>query len=463
MKIVGRYNNLPDFREEIKKMICGRDIPPMCYIRSFGCRQNVSDGERLAGVVSSLGYALTDDIDKADLIIYNTCAVRESAQERAFGIIGQLKGRKERNPGIITAVGGCMVMQPHVVERLRKTYRYVDILFGTNAFGQLPELIYGALAGNRGADIFHASDIDCEAAPIRESAFKADVPIMYGCDNFCSYCIVPYVRGRERSRNPEAVLNEIKALASGGVKEITLLGQNVNSYGKGLTEKINFSELLRRIDIIEGDFKTGFMSSHPKDATAELIDAIFECKKTYKRLHLPLQSGSDAVLSAMNRGYTAGQYMEIIGYARKKDPEFPFSTDIIVGFPGETYEDFRQTLEIIKKVKFTNIFTFIFSKREGTKAALMEDNIPYEEKSAWFKELLALQRELGTEVNSRLVGRVIPVLFDGEGKREGFITGKSDGAIIVEAECRDKRLIGERALVKINKAKNWAVEGEIIV
>jgi tRNA-2-methylthio-N6-dimethylallyladenosine synthase len=285
---------------------------------------------------------------------------------------------------------------------------------------------------------------------------------MYGCDNFCSYCIVPYVRGREKSRSPENVIAEITELAQQGYKEIMLLGQNVNSYGKNLDTPVNFAELLRMINDIPGDFKVRFMSPHPKDCTHELIDTIFECDKICKHMHLPLQSGSDEILRKMNRKYTAEKYMEIVDYARSRDPEFSLTTDIIVGFPNETYEDFLKTLDIVKKVKYDNIYSFIYSKRTGTKAAEMEDCTSDEDKSKWMTELLQVQREISTEHYKRFVGKTMDVLFDGESRHEGMLSGKSDEFIIVEAPCEDKGIIGQRKKVKITRAFNWALWGEII-
>jgi tRNA-2-methylthio-N6-dimethylallyladenosine synthase len=285
---------------------------------------------------------------------------------------------------------------------------------------------------------------------------------MYGCNNFCSYCIVPYVRGREKSREPEDIINEITKLADNGYKEIMLLGQNVDSYGKNLENPINFAELLRRINEINGDFKIRFMSPHPKDCTKELIDTIFDCDKVCKHLHLPLQSGSNEILKKMNRKYTAEQYMDIVSYIRERSPDFSLTTDIIVGFPNETYEDFLKTKEIVEKVKYDNIYSFIYSKRTGTKAAEIQDNTSDEDKSRWMTELLQTQREISTEHYKRFIGRTMEVLFDAESRHDGMLSGKSDEFIIVEAPCTDKSIIGQRKKVKITKAFNWALNGEII-
>ncbi|MGN0675910.1 MAG: tRNA (N6-isopentenyl adenosine(37)-C2)-methylthiotransferase MiaB, partial [Oscillospiraceae bacterium] len=326
----------------------------------------------------------------------------------------------------------------------------------------LPRLIYEVLTKRKTAvDIAEHSDISEEIKAVRSSDFKAGVPIMYGCNNFCSYCIVPYVRGRERSRPTEAILKEVKELADSGCKEIMLLGQNVNSYGKTLDVPVSFSELLRMINDINGDFKIRFMSPHPKDATNELIDTIIECDKICKHMHLPLQSGSNRILEAMNRRYTAEKYMEIVNYARSRIPDFSFSTDIIVGFPNETEEDFQETLKIMRKVKYDNIFSFIYSKRTGTKAALIEDKTTDEEKGRRMRELLELQREISSEFFKRFEGKTLDVLFESETKNKGIFTGKSDEFIIVEART-DSSVIGQRKKVKITKAFNWALQGEII-
>lgn len=410
-----------------------------------------------------MGYGVTEDMSAADLIIYNTCAVRENAELKVYSLIGNLKRLKESNPDLIIGVCGCMAQQEKTVESIKKSYRHVDIIFGTFAFGELPRLLYEVLAERKKAvDITeYGGEIPENVRAYRTDKIKASVPIMYGCNNFCSYCIVPYVRGRERSRKPVAVLNEVRELAEAGYKEIMLLGQNVNSYGKNLENPVSFAELLREIDKIEGDFKVRFMSSHPKDATAELIDAIIECGKVCKHLHLPLQSGSDSILEAMNRRYTAEKYLEIIDYARSKIPDFSFSTDIIVGFPNETEEDFRKTLDIVRRVRFDNIFSFIYSKRTGTKAAEIEDKTSDEDKGRRMRDLLEVQREITDSGFKRFVGRTLTVLFDSESKTEGYCSGKSDEFIIVEAKA-DKSVIGLRKQVKITKAFNWALQGEII-
>lgn len=454
---------MSDYINKIREIFSRRETPPLCFLHSFGCQQNVSDGEKILGSLVKLGYGVTDDMSAADLIIYNTCAVRENAELKVYSLIGNLKKLKENNPDLIIGICGCMAQEEKTVENIKKSYRHVDLIFGTFAVQELPRLLYEVLAEKkRAVDINeYGGEISENACAYRTNKIKASVPIMYGCNNFCSYCIVPYVRGRERSRKPEAVLNEVRALANAGYKEIILLGQNVNSYGKNLDVPISFADLLREINKIDGDFKIRFMSSHPKDATDELIDAISECDKVCKHLHLPLQSGSDRILAAMNRNYTAEKYLRTVDYARSIMPDFSLSTDIIVGFPNETYEDFQLTLDMIKKVRFDNIFSFIYSKRTGTKAAEFEDKTSDEDKSRWMRELLEVQREITDSGFKRFVGRTLTVLFDSESKTDGYCLGKSDEFIIVEA-IADKSVIGQRKQVKITKAFNWALQGEIV-
>lgn len=451
------------YTELVREILDKKDRQSLAYVYSYGCQQNVSDGEHLAGRLSAMGYGITYDMNEADIILLNTCAVRENAELKFFGNLGGLKALKEKNPELIIAVCGCMVQQTDIAEKIKKTYRQVDIVFGTFAFGELPRLLYTALTEHKKVcDISERARIctDESIIPVRSCSYKAGVSVMYGCDNFCSYCIVPYVRGREVSREPEAILSEMRSLAESGCKEIMLLGQNVNSYGKGLSPKINFSELLRRINEIDGDFRVRFMSPHPKDADNEFMDTVAGCGKICKSLHLPLQSGSSRILKAMNRRYTAEEYYEKVSYMRSLIPDFSLTTDIIVGFPGETREDFEQTLDMIKKVRFDNIYSFIYSKRKGTAAAAMDDPVSDEEKGLWFREMLALQREISTEYYKRFLGKTMKVLFDGESRREGFISGKSDEFVIVEAKGSPSH-IGSFKNVLITETHNWAVCGEI--
>lgn len=448
--------------QKIAEILSARDTPPLCHVHSFGCQQNVSDGERITGLLCRMGYGIAANAEDADLIIYNTCAVRENAEQRVYGMIGELKHLKEKKSGLIIGLCGCMAQEEKTVAKIRSTYRQVDLVFGTHAVAELPRLLYEVLTERKFVYDTTEYSVTCpDIEAVRSSSFKASVPIMYGCDNFCSYCIVPYVRGREKSREPQAIIAEITALAQKGYKEIMLLGQNVNSYGKNLDKPIYFAELLRRINDIDGDFKVRFMSPHPKDMTRDVIDAVYECDKICQHIHLPLQSGSNDILKKMNRRYTAEQYMDIVSYIRGKDSDFSITTDIIVGFPNESDEDFRCTLDIMKKVKYDNIYSFIYSKRTGTKAAEMEDCISDEEKSRRMTELLSLQRDISTEHYKRFVGKTLDVLFDGNSRKDGIMSGKSDEFIIVEAAAGDD-IIGQRKKVKITKAYNWALYGEII-
>lgn len=439
------------------------DNPRKACVRSFGCQLNVSDGEKIKGLLGKIGYDFTDDESDADLIILNTCAVRESAEDRVFGIIGSMKKLKEIKPSLIIGIAGCMTAQSRIAEKIKKSYPHVSFVMGTSAINSLPRLLLDCINGRKfAADISEYSDFSESVPQIRESGFKASVPIMFGCNNFCTYCIVPYVRGRERSRQPEDIIGEVRELVRSGYKEIMLLGQNVNSYGNDLDGKMSFPQILRELNAIDGDFIIRFMSSHPKDASKELIDAIFECEKVAKHLHLPLQSGSSSVLERMNRRYTAEKYLEIVDYIRQRDPEFSLTTDIIVGFPNETDDEFCETLDVIRRVKFDNIYSFIYSKRSGTKAAEIEDVIGEEEKSCRMRKLLELQREISSEHYKRFIGQKMRVLIDGVSKKRiGFLSGKSSEFIIVEFEG-DASLIGQFADVEITEAMNWAVRGKLI-
>ncbi len=437
------------------------DHVPLAYTHSYGCQQNVSDGEKINGMLYRMGYDFTDDPEKADFILYNTCAVRENAENRVFGNLGALKHLKNRNPNLIIAVCGCMVQQQHIADRIKKTFPFVDLVFGTHVLHKFPEYLYSIFAeGKRVYSLPESEGVICEGIPVkRDSKFKASVPIMYGCNNFCTYCIVPYVRGRERSRNPEEIISEVSGLIEKGYKEILLLGQNVNSYdGNG----VDFKELLKKLDNLEGEFKISFMTSHPKDCSFELIDTIAESRHISWHLHLPVQSGSNRILKLMNRHYDIEHYLSLVEYARKRIPELQLTTDIIVGFPGETYEDFCETLELMKKVKYDSAFTFIYSKREGTKAAEMDDPISEEEKGKWFRELLEVQGKSGEEAYKKYEGKVLRVLCEGKGRTdESLYTGKSRQNIIVDFNG-DEQHIGKFVDVKITKVLNWALVGEII-
>ncbi len=423
---------------------------PLAFVHTYGCQQNVSDSERLKGLLQLMGYGFTDDLNKADLVLYNTCAVREHAEDRVFGNVGILKANKRRRPGMIICLCGCMAQQKSVAERVRKSYPYVDILFGTYVRHKLPEFIYRRLT--TGKRIFENPELTgefIEGVPLRrDGTIKAWLPIMQGCDNFCTYCIVPYVRGREHSREQSAVIEEAKALIKSGAKEIMLLGQNVNSYGKGNKTPTDFATLLRAVNALEGDFRIRFMTSHPKDCSEELLVAMSECEKVEKHLHLPVQCGSDRILTAMNRHYCVEDYLKLVDRARQLMPDIQFTSDIIVGFPGETYEEFKCTLELIKKVKYYSLFTFIFSPRPLTKAEKMEDNIPYSEKSKWFTEMLKVQEQISRELNEALIGKTVRILceeFD-----DGIVIGHSSENLVVRIPG-DEDMVGSFVNAKITE------------
>ncbi len=436
---------------------------PLAYVHSFGCQLNVADGEKLSGILMQMGYGFTEDIAQASLILYNTCAVRENAEDRVFGTLGSIKKLKRDNPALIICVTGCMTAQQQVADRIHESYRHVDIVLGTSAVSRLSQMLYAHMHGMKYAqDIEVNMDIPEGLESVRESRFKASVPIMFGCNNFCTYCIVPYVRGRERSRKPEHILAEVRGLVQQGYKEIMLLGQNVNSYGKDLEDGMDFPALLRELDKIEGDFWIRFMSSHPKDATPEMMDALLECSHLAKHLHLPVQSGSDDVLRRMNRRYTVEQYLEKVRYIRSRDPEFSLTTDLIVGFPDETAEDFEGTLAVMRQVRYDNVYSFIYSKRTGTKAAVMPDATSDAEKSERMQRLLALQREISVENNRRFLGRTIRVLADGQSrKRPELLTGRSSENMLVEF-AGTPELIGTFVDVRITETHNGLVTGELV-
>ena len=446
----------------LKKTFVNRQ--PICYVHSYGCQGNVADGEKIKGMLAEMGYGLSNSAEGADVVIFNTCAIRENAQDRVYGNLGMLIHYKKKNPAMIIGLCGCMVQQDHVARRIKEVFPGVNLVFGTHVIHRLPEFMYNILSNSSKIyNITESNGVIAEGLPIvRESNFKASVPISYGCNNFCTYCIVPYVKGRERSRSFDSIYSEVKELVSNGYKEIMLLGQNVNSYGSDLDSGVNFSYLLSKINEIDADFRIRFMTSHPKDATKELIDTIARCDKVCKHLHLPVQCGSDRILKAMNRKYTVSQYLKIIDYAKNKIPNISFTSDIIVGFPGETYSDFKETLKLVEQVEYSSLFMFIFSPRKGTKAELMSDPIPKDEKSKWFSELVNCQNEISAKVHKSYVGRIERVLFDGVGRtNDNMITGRTDTNLVVDCE-KSKLKIGEFADVKITKAHRMALVGELV-
>ena len=446
------------YLEQFKYITALRDMllsyygyTPKATVVTFGCQQNVSDSEKLKGMLVSAGYILTDDETETDFIIFNTCAVRGHAEDRVYGNIGKVKALKKANPKLIAAVCGCMAQQEIVAEKIKKSYPYIDLVMGTQVFHRLPEFIYKRINGSK--RIFERTlqnEPIVEDIPIsRDGKYKGWLPIMYGCNNFCTYCIVPYVRGRERSRDPYKILEEAKAMVKAGYKDITLLGQNVNSYGKGEAHGINFAKLLRMINDIEGDFVIRFMTSHPKDCTIELLDTIKDCKKISRHLHLPFQSGSSRILKLMNRYYDREGYLSLIKAAKERIPDVSLTSDIIVGFPGETYEDFLETLSLVKEVEFSSLFTFIYSPRNGTPAEKLPDPVSREEKGKWFDELLLLQEEIAENNIKNIIGKEFRVLCEAKADTEGYLIGRTNGTVSVIFKADDS-LLGQFANVRID-------------
>lgn len=435
---------------------------PKACVLTFGCQQNVSDSERIRGMLVTMGYAITDDPLQAKLILFNTCAVREHAEDRVFGNIGRLKAYKAEHADVIIGLCGCMAQQQTVAERIRKSFPYVDMVLGTNAIYHLPERLYEKLRDDtRVFDLDEQTGIYEDVPTRRDGGLKGWLPIMYGCNNFCSYCIVPYVRGRERSRAPQAIVAEFREMVAAGYKEITLLGQNVNSYGKGESHGVSFAALLRMLNAVEGDFIIRFMTSHPKDCTQELIEAVRDCDKVAKHLHLPFQSGNDRVLRVMNRHYDRQRYLQLIEAVKREIPDITLTSDIIVGFPGETYEEFKDTLSLVKAVEFTSLFTFIFSPRVGTPAEKMDDPVAAETKKQWFAELLDVQEEIATKLSKNMQDRIVRVLCESEGKTDGRLVGRMSSNVLVEFDG-DRSLIGQFVQVKLTEPGTWSHKGVLV-
>ena len=448
-----------EYMEKVKKI--NENKNKKYYILTMGCQLNENDSEKLIGIMEEMGYTKSDDIKNADLYVINTCCVRENAEEKLFGKLGELKKIKE-NKNIIIAIGGCMMQEEHITEKIKKSYPFVDVVFGTHTLHKFPEDLYTAITKNK--KVKDVIDIDgeiYEGLPVKRTSNKqASVIIMYGCNNFCSYCIVPYVRGRERSRKPEDILNEIKELAKEGYREITLLGQNVNSYKGG--ENYNFANLLEDVDKIEGIEVIRFVSPHPKDFTDEVIDVISKSSKISRLIHVPLQSGSTNVLKEMNRKYTKEQYLDLIKRIRNKIPDVVFSTDIIVGFPGETEEDFEDTIDVVKQVNFEQIFMFIYSRRVGTRADKMENQIPEEIKHKRFDRLKQVFEERVEENNKKYVGTTQKILVEGYSKNnQDMLTGRTDTNKVVIFEGPEK-LIGKIINIKIISEHKWYLKGEVL-
>ncbi len=448
-----------EYAARVKALWQQRGKTPLAYVRTYGCQQNVSDGERFKGLLVEMGYQLTSEQENADFILYNTCAVREHAQDRVMGNVGALKHLKARKPDLVIALCGCMMQQEHVAEKIRKSYPHVGLVFGTHALHRLPQLVLETLTdGKRVFDRDACDGVIAEGLPVvRDGGVRGWLPVMYGCNNFCTYCVVPYVRGRERSREPGNILQEAWEMLEGGVKDITLLGQNVNSYRGG---GMNFAQLVREACALPGEFTLRFMTSHPKDCTKELLAAMAECDKAARHLHLPFQSGSNRVLKEMNRQYTRERYLELVRTARELMPDISLTSDVIVGFPGETYEDFQETLSLVREVGFTSLYTFIFSPREGTPAARMPDPVSREEKAGWLAELLAVQEECAARRTADMVGRRLRVLCEGKAKRDGWLIGRTSGNVIIEFPG-GAEWIGRFVSVDVTEALTWIVKGRL--
>ncbi len=462
-KIARQKSYIMKLREYSENFRVKNGRAPLANTETYGCQQNENDTERIRGILKEAGFEFCDKADIADLVIYNTCAVRENAEQKVFGRLGILKHLKESRPELIVGLCGCMVQQESITEKIKKVHSHVDLIFGTHALYKLPELLYETITQKKSIVSIENSDGEiAEDIPIlRDDDNKAWVSVMYGCNNFCSYCIVPYVRGRERSRRPEAVMAEVRELVAKGVSEICLLGQNVNSYGKDLDEDIDFSDLLRQVNSVDGVERIRFMTSHPKDLSDKLIDTIAECPKICKQLHLPFQAGSDRVLKEMNRRYTKADYLEKIRKVKGRIPDIALTTDVIVGFPTETNEDFEDTLDVLRQVEFDQIFSFIYSRREGTPAAKLDFILSEDEIHKNFNKLLEVQNEISRRKNEAYVGRIERVLVDGASKNDPeMLSGRTESSKIVNFKG-DPSLTGKYVDVKITEAHTWSLNGTL--
>ena len=452
-----------EYCAELRTLNAQRSTPPLAYVDTYGCQQNEADSELLRGMLAEMGYAIADSEKNADVIVINTCAIREHAEQRVFGNVGALVHGKRKKPEQIICLCGCMAQEAHVAERLRQSYRHVDLVFGPQMLWQFPEFLRRVYL--RRGRVFETEPNDgaiAEGLPVQRSGkLKAWVSIMYGCNNFCSYCIVPYTRGRERSREPDIILNEIRTLAEQGYKDITLLGQNVNSYGKDLEGDWDFPRLLEAAATIPGEFLLRFMTSHPKDATERLFDVMAKCEKVAPVIHLPFQSGNTRVLAAMNRRYTREQYLDKVCALRERIPNAVLTSDVIVGFPGETTGEFKDTLSLIEEVRFDALFTFIYSPRKGTPAAELPDPMPREEKSANFDRLVEAQNRISLEKHRAYIGTVQRCLVDGEsGDPRNNLNARTAGGRLVHL-TGDPALIGQFVDIRIVDCSTWALFGEL--
>ena len=459
-------------RDYVRQLSEQKGSPLTFFTQTFGCQMNARDSEKLVGILEKIGF-VEEDSEEADFVIYNTCTVRENANNKVYGRLGYLNGFQKKNPFMMIGLCGCMMQEPTVVEKIKQSYRFVNLIFGTHNIYKFAELIVTALensfpehSSGHGTsmtiDIWKDTDKIVEDLPVeRKYSFKSGVNIMFGCNNFCSYCIVPYVRGRERSREPKEIIREIERLAADGVVEIMLLGQNVNSYGKNLEQPMTFAQLLQEIEKIDGLKRVRFMTSHPKDLSDELIDVMAHSKKICKQMHLPLQSGSDRLLKIMNRHYDKQHYLEIVDKLRKAIPDIGISTDIIVGFPGETEEDFNETLDVVKKVQYDSAFTFIYSKRSGTPAAEMENQVPQDVVKDRFDRLLKVVNEISSKKTAKYEGTTQLVMAEEVNSHDPeLITGRLSNHTVVHFKGT-KDLIGQELKVKLLKAKGFYYFGEI--
>ena len=453
-----------EFTEKIKDLHIQRGKAVHALVDTFGCQQNVADSQHIMGMLEAMGCEFVTEPAEADIIVLNTCAIRDHAEKRVYGNLGALTHTKKANPEQIICLCGCMAQRPEVAEKVRQSYRHVDLVFGPQALWKFPELLYQVYT--RRGRVFSVENEHgsiAEGMPVvREGRTRAWVSIMYGCNNFCSYCIVPYVRGRERSRDPEQIIAEVRQLAAEGYKEITLLGQNVNSYGKDLGTGYDFADLLAALDEISGDYLIRFMSSQPKDASFKLFDTMARCSHVAKQLHLPVQSGCDRVLRAMNRPYDKARYLELITYARKVMPELVLTSDVIIGFPGETEAEAMETVALVEQVRFDALFTFIFSPRPGTPAAKMDDPVPHAEKQVWFDRLCDAQNKISEEIHAQYVGRTLRCLIDGQSDDSRWpLTARTAGGRLVHL-VGDASAIGNYHDVKITDSNTWALFGEMV-
>lgn len=459
-----QYYYMKQAKEKLKKMEEEVGHPLTFCVTTFGCQMNARDSEKLEGVLEEIGYTKIDEEEKADFVIYNTCTVRENANQRVYGRLGYLGSIKKKRPHMMIALCGCMMQEPHVVEKLKKSYRFVNLIFGTHNIFKFGELLCNAMDSDRMViDIWKDTTQIVENLPVdRKYSFKSGVNIMFGCNNFCSYCIVPYVRGRERSRNPEDIVAEIKKLVSDGVAEVMLLGQNVNSYGKNLEHPISFAQLLEQIEQIEGLERIRFMTSHPKDLSDELIAYMAKSKKLCNHLHLPLQSGSTEILKVMNRRYTKENYLALVDKIRAAVPDISLTTDIIVGFPGETEEDFLETMDVVRKVRYDSAFTFIYSKRTGTPAAAMENQVPEDVVKDRFDRLLKEVQDISRETCSRFEETVQKVLVENVNEQdEHLMTGRMTNNLLVHFPG-DSSMIGKILEVHLDECKGFYYMGHLI-